>query len=138
MIEIQSIQDIDEGLEYSFEASFSKEEIESYAKLSGDFNPLHVNKDYAVEQGFQDQVAHGLLTSSLFSRLIGMHIPGDKALILESQLKFRKPVYPEESLIVHGKVNSVSEGTGTFELKTTLSNKIAEKKVTGKFTIKVV
>jgi len=123
--------------QFSFETCISSQQIEQFAAICGDHNPLHMNAGYAIEKGFSNQVVHGLLSSSFFSQLIGMHLPGDRALILDCNLRFRNPIYPDEKVEVSGKVTNISESTQSFELKTLIKN-ASQKKVSGKFNIKLI
>jgi 3-hydroxybutyryl-CoA dehydratase len=134
---IKTFAELTLDTQFSFETSISLKQIEEFAAICGDHNPLHMNAEYAKEKGFSDQVAHGLLSSSFFSKLIGMHLPGDRALILECNLKFRNPIYPDEKIEVSGKVSNISESTQSFELKTLIKN-ASQKKVSGKFNIKLI
>jgi 3-hydroxybutyryl-CoA dehydratase len=122
---------------FSFSTQISVEQLERYAEISGDFNPLHINAEYAIKKGFSNQVVHGLLSSSLFSKLIGMHLPGERALILNCNLMFRNPIYPDEKIEISGKVVNISESTQSFELKTLIKNE-KQKKVTGNFNVKLI
>lgn len=63
-----------------------------------------MDKKFARDAGFNNTVLHGMLVSSLFSTLVGMHCPGKHALILSQEIKYRKPVIPGSELVVRGKV----------------------------------
>ena len=54
----------------------SQESIEHFARLSGDFSPIHIDESFAKESGFESQVVHGMLLGAFVSRLIGMKLPG--------------------------------------------------------------
>ena len=69
------------GLKHEFEATFTEEMARSFAEISGDVNPLHVDRDYAVSAGFSGLVLFGMMTSSLYSKLVGVYLPGKYALL---------------------------------------------------------
>ena len=77
----------------SFTKTISESDIYIYAGICGDFNPLHVNKEYAQKTSWGKTVAHGLLCGSLISTVLGMYIPGPGTVYLEQTLKFKAPVY---------------------------------------------
>ncbi len=77
-----------------------KEDIEIFAKLTGDRNPLHFNKACAKQGNFEAPVAHGMLTASFLSTLTGMMIPGEGAILTNVNLDFKKPVYVEDALTI--------------------------------------
>ena len=96
--------EISVGDDFSFEAIISLDKQNQFTEISGDLNPLHIDKDYAVKNKFEDRVAYGLLTSSFYSKLIGVYIPGDRCLLNEITVKFKNPAYIGDKVEVSGKV----------------------------------
>lgn len=82
-------------------------EIEDFAQISGDFNPLHVDAAYAREQGFAGPVAHGMLLGAKLSALVGMALPGRRCLLLEQGLSFAKPVLAGDAITIVAEVSQV-------------------------------
>ncbi len=81
------------------------EDIQAFAKLSGDYNPIHVNDEYAITKGFFGQrIAHGMISASLISAVLGMHLPGPGAVYMSQDVKFRKPVFIGDTLTAKGEV----------------------------------
>ena len=110
------------GMEKKFAVTITELMLENFAKLSGDYNPLHMDKDYAKNTLFKKRVCHGMLLSSFFSRLVGMYLPGQNALYLSQSLKFPTPCFINEKITVLGKVVSKSESTQIITLQTTIIN----------------
>ena len=75
--------DLTVGLKHSFDATFTSEMVDDFARISGDVNPLHVDPDYAIAAGFPGPVIFGMMTSSLYSRLVGVYIPGKLGVRIE-------------------------------------------------------
>ncbi len=96
--------EIEVGQSASFEKTITKEDILLFSKLTGDKNPLHVDEEYAKQTKFKKPVAFGLLISSLWSTIAGMHLPGKHSLILSVQSSFRKPCFVGDTLTVEGVV----------------------------------
>ena len=71
-----SFEEIDVGLKHSFEVIINEELEEDFATISGDFNPLHIDEQYAKKTKFGKRVCHGMVLASFFSRLVGMYLPG--------------------------------------------------------------
>ena len=92
------------GQAAQFTRTFSDAEILAFADLSGDRNPLHVDPAYARASGFAGMVAHGLLSGALYSTLVGMHLPGRRALLRGIQVDFHAPVFAGEPLTVKGEI----------------------------------
>ncbi|WP_319531052.1 MaoC family dehydratase [uncultured Cohaesibacter sp.] len=78
----------------------TEEDIAAFAAVSGDYNPVHVDKAYGEASRFGGNIAHGLYTASLFSALLGMRLPGPGAIYVSQSLKFMAPVRPGDKLEV--------------------------------------
>ena len=96
--------------------------IDDFAKISGDYNPLHMDEKFAQSRDFKNRVCHGMLLGSLFSRLVGMYIPGKYGLYFSQTLNFVNPSIVNDTVTITGKVISKSESTKIIELKTTIKN----------------
>jgi len=96
--------------------------LDDFARLSGDYNPLHMNENYAYSTIFKRRVCHGMLVASFFSRLVGMYIPGKNALYFSQTLKFIHPCFIDDTLKIEGKVLDKSESTKLITLKTSVFN----------------
>ena len=106
-----TINDINIGDKSSFERTFTENDIQVFAGLSGDVNPLHVDERYAKTTIFKQRLVHGLLVGSLCSTLVGMYLPGKRCLYLKQKLSFKKPVFIRDTLNVFGWVVAKSEVT---------------------------
>jgi 3-hydroxybutyryl-CoA dehydratase len=94
------IEDIDIGTERGLSRVITDAEIEAFAVASGDRNPLHFDDVHANETVFKGRIAHGILTASLISAVIGEQLPGHGAIYLGQTLKFRAPVRPGDRVDV--------------------------------------
>ncbi len=90
------IDEIETGMSRSMVRTIGMREIEAFAAVSGDFNPVHLDEDYAQETVFEGRIAHGMLTASMISAVIGEHLPGHGTVYLGQTLRFRSPVRPGE------------------------------------------
>lgn len=73
--------------------SFSEADVQQYAELSGDKNPVHLDAAYAANTQFQSRIVHGMLVGSLFSALLGQQLPGEGAIYMAQNIQFKAPVY---------------------------------------------
>lgn len=87
-----------------FNKQITAEDVEKFATLTGDFNPLHMDSDYALTTLFGERIIHGMLLGSLFSTLVGMYLPGKNCLYLSQDLSFRLPAKIGNTFKVRGKV----------------------------------
>jgi 3-hydroxybutyryl-CoA dehydratase len=90
---VRGIDDYQVGDRVSALRTFGDAEVRAFAELSGDFNELHVDDEYAQRSRFGRRVVHGMLTASLFTRLIGMELPGRGTIYMQQQLRFTAPVF---------------------------------------------
>lgn len=134
---IMAYEDIPLGHEESFDVSVTEDMILSFARLSGDFNPLHVDKEYGKASAYKKNVVHGMLLASFFSQLIGMYCPGRNSLYLSQTLKFKRPVFAGDTLTVRGQVIQKTDITRVITLKTEIL-KGHEIVVTGQAMVQVV
>ena len=119
-------EDLYIGMAAEFSRIIDTKMINHFAELSGDKNLMHIDTEYAQRFGFKDQVAHGLLCASLFSELVGMHLPGGNSLCTEISCIFSKPVFPNDNLIVSGFVDFLSPAFQTAKIQAKIMNEVGE------------
>lgn len=87
-----SMEELSVGMEETFTKSVSEEDIQSFANVSGDTNPVHLNEDYAAGTMFKGRIAHGMLGAAYISAVIGTKLPGPGSIYMSQSLRFRAPV----------------------------------------------
>jgi len=112
-----SLKDIVVGQAVDCVWQVTTKQIDQFSLLSGDHNPLHVSTKYAVDNGYQDRVAHGFLFGAQLSGIIGMLLPGKRCLLLEEQLAFPSPIYPKDTILINCTVKEIWEDLSLIELK---------------------
>jgi len=85
-------EDLELGMEASHEKTVSEDDIASFAEVSGDYNPVHMDEDYAAGTFFKSRIAHGMLTASFISTVLGTRLPGPGCIYLSQNLRFLAPV----------------------------------------------
>lgn len=86
----------------------TKSHIEKFRTLTGDNNPIHLNKKFAQKHGFDKPIAYGLLTSSFLSKIIGSKLPGSGAVWTNCNLRFNKPVFVDDKLKIELTISQIS------------------------------
>lgn len=86
------IEDLSVGMTTVFAKTVTEADIVLFAGISGDINPVHLNHEFATETMFEGRIAHGLLTASFISTVIGTKLPGPGAIYLKQSLNFKAPV----------------------------------------------
>ena len=87
-----SIEDLSVGMTAIFAKTVTEADIVLFAGISGDINPVHLNHEFATETMFEGRIAHGMLTASFISTVIGTKLPGPGAIYLKQSLNFKAPV----------------------------------------------
>ena len=88
------IEDLEIGMMRYLQKQVTDEDIEMFAQISTDRNPVHLDDDYARDTIFQGRIAHGMLTAGLISAVIGEQLPGHGTVYMGQSLKFLAPVRP--------------------------------------------
>ncbi len=86
------IEDLSAGMTAVFAKTVTEADIVLFAGISGDINPVHLNHEFATETMFEGRIAHGMLTASFISTVIGTKLPGPGAIYLKQSLNFKAPV----------------------------------------------
>ncbi|MGE3832884.1 MAG: MaoC family dehydratase [Parvibaculaceae bacterium] len=86
------IEDIEVGMEAAHERTVTGADIDAFAEISGDRNPVHLDADFAARTPFKERIAHGMLTASFISTVLGTKLPGTGAIYLSQTLRFKAPV----------------------------------------------
>lgn len=105
-----------------FTVKINESIVNDFAKISGDYNPLHMDDDYAKNTPFKKRVCHGMLLASFFSRLVGMYLPGKNALYFSQTLDFQYPCFINDDVTIEGQVISKSESSRLITIKTVIYN----------------
>ena len=126
------------GQRAEFTEVISESMMEEFAKMSGDYNPHHMDESYARKTRFKKRICHGMLLASLFSRLIGMHLPGKHSLYFSQSLNFLYPAFIDDKVTVEGEVVKISRSTGIITLKTRITKENNIELVTGEAKVVVL
>ena len=118
-----SYDDIFIGQKESFMIKITESMVQTFSNFSGDLNPLHMDTKFAESSSFKKRIVHGMLLSTFFSQLIGMHLPGKNALYFSQTLNFRSPCYIDDEIEVVGEVIEKSDSTKIITVTTSIFNK---------------
>ena len=92
-------EDLSVGQEASMSRTVGEADIVAYAALSGDYNPVHLDRDYAAQTIFKERIAHGILSAGYISALFGMQLPGPGAIYISQTLNFKGPVKIDDHVV---------------------------------------
>ncbi len=104
------------GRRVTAELCIDDEQMRAFAVLSGDFNPLHTDDEFARRRGFEGRVVYGGLLIAKVSELIGMRLPGQNSVWAGLSVEFLRPLYVGQCAELAAEVATRSESTGLIEL----------------------
>jgi 3-hydroxybutyryl-CoA dehydratase len=109
------------GDTYEMPFSLSQEQVNAFAELSGDKNPVHIDAAFAANTSFKKPIVHGIFSAAIFSRILGTIFPGDGTIYLGQTLQFKRPVYPGEDYQARVEVVSL-DGRNSATIATVLTH----------------
>lgn len=133
--DIRIRDDFQIGETATFSKTITESDIYTYAGLSGDFNPVHVNAEFAQKTRFKERIAHGMLTAGLISAVLGMKLPGPGAIYLSQQMEFLKPVRIGDTITATAEVQAYNPDKRILTLRTTCTNQRGEQVLEGRAVV---
>lgn len=115
--------------------TITAEDIQTFGDLSGDYNPLHFNDEWAKTTMFEGRIAHGLLSASFISTVIGMKLPGPGTIYLSQSMKFMRPVRIGDTITARVEVAALNDEKKRVTMKTVCTNQNQEVVVDGEALI---
>lgn len=112
------IEDIEIGMSRYLQKRITDRDIELFAEVSTDRNPVHLDDAYARDTIFEGRIAHGILTASLVSAVIGEQLPGHGTVYLSQSLRFMAPVRPGDLVVAEVKVAAIDHARRRVTLET--------------------
>ena len=112
-------KDLEIGTYYELSKQISSEEVFEFAKVSGDYNPIHIDEEYAKNSPFKERIVHGMLIGSLFSKIIASELPGPGSIYLEQTMSFLKPIFHNSNIKIIIEVDNLKSEKKIVYLKTT-------------------
>ena len=105
------IDQLKPGMSESFTKTVSESDVQKFGEVSGDMNPVHFDEDYASKTLFRGRIAHGVLSASYISTVLGMKMPGPGTIFMSINCRFRAPVRIGETVTAVCTVREVNEET---------------------------
>ncbi len=111
-------EDLSIGQSASFGKTITEADILMFAAVSGDTNPVHINKEAAAASMFKERIAHGMLSAGLISAVLGTRLPGEGTIYLAQNLKFRAPVKIGDTVTATVTITALDEAKKRVTLNT--------------------
>ena len=107
--EVIPFEKIQVGMSANYSQTIKDIDIKKFAAVSNDYNPVHLDDDYALKSRFKKRIAHGLISGSFFSALFDTKIPGLGCVYVQQTFNFKKPVYLGDTVIATVTVTSIDK-----------------------------
>ena len=119
------------GQSSSFGKTITEADILLFGGVSGDMNPVHFNEPYAAGTMFKKRIAHGMLSASLISTVLGMQMPGPGTIFLKLEIKFVAPVYLGDTVTATCTVAEKFEDKNRVRLECVVTNQEGKQVIVG-------
>ena len=126
------------GDKFSTERLVTDELIRKFAEVSGDYNPIHLDDEFAKTTRFGKRIAHGMLSGAFVSAVLGYRLTERKIVYLSQTLKFVAPVFIGDTVTATGTVKNIREDKPIVTLETVCTNQDGETLVTGEAVVMIV
>lgn len=129
---LTSFDDLKVGQKAFLRKTITEADLSHFIAITGDKNPLHVDERFAEQTFFGQKIAHGMLSASLFSTLVGMHLPGIGAIFKSQTLEFLRPVFIGDNLCAWFEITAIDPEAEIIEIKSWIENQNKEIVIEGK------
>jgi 3-hydroxybutyryl-CoA dehydratase len=115
--------------------TIEQKDIQAFAAVTGDHNPVHLDEEFAKTTRFKQRIAHGMLTASLISAVLANKLPGEGSVYLGQTLQFVAPVFPGDEVTARVTVKEIREDKPIVKLETICFNQRGEVVIRGEATV---
>ena len=128
---LTTFDDLKVGQKASLTKTVTEADLSHFIAITGDTNPLHVDKTFAEKTFFGQRIAHGMLSASLFSTLVGLHIPGIGAIYKSQTLEFLRPVFIGDTLCAWFEIVEIDQEMEEIVIKSWIENQDGKSVIEG-------
>lgn len=126
------------GDKFSTSKQITDAVVRAFAELSGDYNPIHLDDEFASKTRFGKRIAHGMISGALISAVLGYELKDRKIVYLSQTLKFTAPVYIDDTVTATATVTNIREDKPVVTVETICTNQNGETVVKGEAAIMVL
>ena len=130
--------DIKIGDRFSTAREVTDDVIRKFADVSGDYNPIHLDEEFAKTTRFGRRIAHGMLSGAFISAVLGNEFKERKIVYLSQTMKFTAPVFLGDTVTASGTITNIREDKGIVTLETVCTNQNGETLVTGEAVVMIL
>jgi 3-hydroxybutyryl-CoA dehydratase len=115
------LEDLSVGQSEELARTVTGSDLEAFAAVTGDDNPVHLDEAFAAATPFGGRIAHGMLSAGYISAVIGTRLPGPGAIYVSQSLRFRRPVRIGDTVTARAEITAIDQARGRVSLKTVCS-----------------
>ena len=130
--------DLKLGDKFTTSREVTDEVIRKFAEVSGDYNPIHLDEEFAKNTRFGKRIAHGMLSGAFISAVLGYELKERKIVYLSQTLKFTAPVFIGDTVTATATVVNIREDKPIVTLETVCTNQNGEKLVIGEAAVMIL
>ncbi len=130
--QLTTFDDLKIGQKASLTKTITEKDLSHFIAITGDTNPLHIDESFAKQTFFGQRIAHGMLSASLFSTLVGMHIPGIGAIYKSQTLEFLLPVFIGDTLCAWFEIVEIDQEKEEVVIRSWIENQDGEIVIEGR------
>lgn len=112
------LEDLEVGMTASFAKTVSESDVYTFAGITGDNNPVHINAEFAAQTLFKERIVHGMFSAGLISAVLGTRLPGPGAIYIDQSLKFKAPVKFGDTVTATATVEEIDPKRRRVKLRT--------------------
>jgi len=113
-----AFEDLEIGMSAEYRRVITDRDIEMFAEVSGDHNPLHLDDEFAENTIFKGRIVHGMYTAAMISTVIGTKLPGSGCIYVSQSLRFKAPVRPNDEVVARAIIEELIPGKRRVRLST--------------------
>ncbi|MDQ3713404.1 MAG: MaoC family dehydratase [Acidobacteriota bacterium] len=130
--------DLKIGDKFSTTKQITDSVVRAFAELSGDYNPIHLDEEFAKRTQFGKRIAHGMISGALISAVLGYEFKERKVVYLSQTMKFVAPVFIDDTVTVTATVTNIREDKPIVTIETVCRNQNNEPVVEGEAVVKIL
>ncbi|WP_338760208.1 MaoC family dehydratase [Bernardetia sp. ABR2-2B] len=124
---MNTTEKLNEKDEYRLTFSYSQEQVNKFAEVTGDNNPLHLNEEYAATTMFKRPIMHGFLGASVFSKIFGTLFPGEGTIYMNQTMNFMRPMFVDTDYEAVMTITEISREKNRAKVQTQVIDKTTRK-----------
>jgi acyl dehydratase len=129
--QLTTFDDLAVGQKAFLRKTITEADLSHFIAITGDMNPLHIDEPFAEQTFFGQRIAHGMLSASLFSTMVGMHLPGIGAIYKSQTLEFLRPVFIGDTVCAWFEIIAIDPETEQIDIRSWIENQNGETVIQG-------